>query len=233
MSDISTATTTRMALLAGLPDDELRVVGRHLHPRALAIGEMLCADGEVLPGAAILVQGRLELLTARPRRRLALVEPGECVGLTALILSEPQQFACRATTESHVLMLRREDFQHLARMPDPLGLHLVSQVLHRLARQLRTIDEALDRMQAATCPPPALPGFAGRQAPEPEPQPVRTDRIPRSRPQRRHTQTSEELLDMIQEYAAKAGLDDLDNIRVVRSAYTRLNNPGPVGFRRR
>jgi hypothetical protein len=62
---------------------------------------------------------------------------------------------------------------------------------------------------------------------------VRTDRIPRSRPQRRHTQTSEELLDMIQEYAAKAGLDDLDNIRVVRSAYTRLNNPGPVGFRRR
>ncbi len=214
----------RLALFSGLGEEEVREVSRYMHPRAVPTGQLVALAGQSLPGAGVLVRGRLELVTSKPRRRLATVEPGETFGLTALLSDEAQSLDCRAVCPSVVLTLHREDFLKLVKSQGVLGVHLINQVLRLFARQLRSIDEMLDQLEASGVrSEDAAVGAASVQVAVNESSrhaPVRR----RARPSHRSGEAGDQLLDMIQEYSAKAGLDDLDNVRVVRTGFQRLND---------
>jgi len=227
----------RLALLSGLSDDEIRVVSGFLQRRPMAAGEVLFTEGDEVESLYIPVRGRLEVLTAPPRRTLATIEPGEMFGLSTLLTDGPQSVSCRAATDSIVLELRREDFDQLAEAPGTLGIRVVHQVLKHLARQLRAIDEVLDDWGALPPPVPSTVHHGPRPAPaapppaEPEPEPEAAPRKKRGR--RANSDTDEQLLDKIREYSQKAGLGDLDRIRVARSGDQKIKPPGYDAIRRR
>ncbi len=222
----------KLALLAGLSEGELRIVSKYMHLRKIDVGKMICSAGDPLIGAGMVVRGRLELLTSPPRRRLALVEAGDAFGLTALVAEGPQALGCRAVAPSVVVTIRREDFLYLAGTHGSLGIHLLTQLLGQLASQLRRMDGVLQELEA---PPPPRPSeeVLGQF-------PVHVERKPpiqRSerpvRPRRLSAETGDQILDMIQQYSVKAGLEDLDNVRVVRTGYQRMNEFGSPSYRRR
>jgi CRP-like cAMP-binding protein len=223
----------RLALLEGLSNEELGVVSKAMHLRTLDVGKMISATGEPLIGAGILVRGRLELLTPPPRRRLALIEPGEAFGLTALVTEGPQILGCRAISKSAIITFRREDFLRLAALPGSLGLHMVTQLLAQLARQLRRMDDTLKDLET---PDPAVATAPSPQPEVPGPAPTETPRGRPTRPMRPRRlsgETGEQVLSLVQQYSVKAGLEDLDRVRVVRTGYQRLNEFGAPSYRRR
>ncbi len=240
MSHESTVPARRLALLSGLSDDEIRVVSRFLIRRPLAAGEVLCMEGDTSTSAFIPVHGRLEILTSSCRRPLGTVEPGEVFGLGSLLTDGAESVCCRAATDTILLELRRSDFEQIAAAPGTLGLRIVHQVLRHLARQLRSIDEVLDQWDV---PPPPVEVPARRQARPAAPEPVVAPEAPeveppQARPSRKRgkravTDTDEQLLDRIREYSQKAGLGDLDNIRVARSGDQKIRPAGYDPIRRR
>jgi CRP-like cAMP-binding protein len=227
----------RLALFSGLSDDESRVVLGFMKQRLLAAGEVLCMEGEVMDALFIPVRGRLEILTPSPRRTVATVEPGDMLGLDCLLTRQPQTMCFRATTDTMVLELGHDDFAQIAAAPGTLGIRVVHQTVKHLARQLRTIDEVLDRWDVP--PPPVVPATRREArapaapepvaaAPEPAPAPA-----PRKRKKGAASETDEQLLDRIREYSQKAGLGDLDRIRVARSGDQMIKPPGYDSVRRR
>lgn len=237
MDNESTVPARRLALLSGLSDDEIRVVSRFLIRRPLAAGEVLCMEGDTNTSAFIPVHGRLEILTSTCRRPLGTVEPGEVFGLGSLLTDGVESVCCRAATDTILLELRRSDFDQIAAAPGTLGLRIVHQVLRHLARQLRSIDEVLDQWDV----PPPVEVPARRQArptvPEASPESPEVE-PPQARPSRKRgkravTDTDEQLLDRIREYSQKAGLGDLDNIRVARSGDQKIRPAGYDPIRRR
>ena len=238
MTTSSASNVRRLALLSGLDDDEIRAVAPYFQQRQFAAGEVVREAGEPMDSVLIPVRGRLEMLTAGSMRPVGTAEPGDMIGLDCLLSEGPQPMCCRAGADSIVLELRRKDFLEIANAPGTLGLRIVHQVLKHLARQLRFIDEVLDAW--ATPPEPASPQPARPagdsplvkpppvEPPEPEPAPKA-----RKRKKGKVTETDEQLLDRIRQYSEKAGLGDLDDIRVSRSGDQLIKPPGYDSVRRR
>lgn len=237
MTTNSASNVRRLALLSGLDDDEIRAVAPYFQQRQFAAGEVVREAGEPMDSVLIPVRGRIEILTADSMRPVATVEPGDMLGLDCLLSEGPQPMFCRAASDSIVLELKRHDFLEIANAPGTLGLRVIHQVLKHLARQLRHVDEVLDAW--ATPPEPARPQpTQAAEGPLVKPPPVEPlepepDPKARKRKKRKVTETDEQLLDRIRQYSEKAGLGDLDTVRVSRSGDQMIKPPGYDSVRRR
>lgn len=238
MTTNSASNVRRLALLSGLGDDEIRAVAPYFQQRQFAAGEVVREAGDSMDSVLIPVRGRLEMLTAGSMRPVSTVEPGDMAGLDCLLSEGPQPMCCRAASDSIVLELRRQDFLQIANAPRTLGLRVVHQVLKHLARQLRHIDEVLDAWAMSPEPARSQPdrpadGSTLVRPPPVEPLEPEPDPQARKRKRRKVTDTDEQLLDRIRQYSEKAGLGDLDDVRISRSGDQMIKPPAYDSIRRR
>jgi signal transduction histidine kinase len=105
----------RIPLFAGLPEADLRHLCEMVGEVRLSPGEKLFAEGSPGDRAYIVKEGQLEILKASSGRDvlLTVTGPGEVIGEMALLEQKPRMASVRARTESVLLVIHKEQFDHL------------------------------------------------------------------------------------------------------------------------
>ena len=145
----------RLSLLAGLTQEQLREVARHLRPEHFWAGQALYRQNA--PGSALYLieEGQVSLQTHTPEaglRVLAALGPGEFLGETALLTGEPHTADAFALTDVTGWALTREDFEALLLRFPSLALNLS----RALSRRLRQSTEQVATSVQWEAPAPAV-----------------------------------------------------------------------------
>lgn len=211
-----------LAFFDGLPDDTILGLTTRFARRRLADGEVLHEPGDPTGPAFVVVRGELEVLSAGGER-MAVLKAGEAVGLHELFVDEPRGTLVRAIGETGLFEIDRTTFAAACEAREPIDAALVDRVAHLLAVQLREIDGVLAKVDPpvptqtvapaprfeasapAARPAPAAPGrFAVRGAAAPRMEALKDA-------------TDADIMARIDEIADRAGLSDLDSVKVVYS----------------
>lgn len=119
----------RVDLLAGLSDDELRILIPSIKVVEFGRGEVVIRQGEVGDCFFILRRGQVEVIREEPNGRARIVvgtienaSPKNFFGETAMLKGEPRNATIRARTDVEVLRIDRAGFAHLFQAhPDIAG----------------------------------------------------------------------------------------------------------------
>jgi signal transduction histidine kinase len=128
-------------LFSDLPEDDLRRLCPMVEEVALDAGEELFAEGTPGDRAYIVKEGQLEILRASAGRQVLLArrEPGDIIGEIALLENTTRLASVRACTETVVLAIQKEQFDHLLETSSSAQHALY----HTVLRRLRATEAAL------------------------------------------------------------------------------------------
>src|SRR5262249_4426175 len=127
---------TQVAMFSGLDQAALLDLGRHLTPRHVRSGDVLCCAGDTATRLFVWQPGVGEVGLGSPSngmgiRPVARLRRGDVIGELALLTSEPRSATVVARLPTTVLELKRADFfTLLERYPVVLG-NLVHILGHR------------------------------------------------------------------------------------------------------
>jgi serine phosphatase RsbU (regulator of sigma subunit) len=154
----------QVALLAGLPPDEIERLATTLREREAAAGEAFILEGDIANGLFIIVHGEVEIIKSldTPNERvLGVCKAGDFLGEMGLINPGSRRTASvRARTPASLLEMNRGDFDDLLRRRPTLASEVVRVLSSRLDQaQTQTIrdleaknfqlTEAYERLKAA------------------------------------------------------------------------------------
>jgi CRP-like cAMP-binding protein len=205
-----------LAFFDGLPDDTILGLTTRFARQRLADGEVLYEPGDPKGSAFVIVRGELEVLSAGGQR-MAVLKAGEAVGLHELFVDEPRATLIRAIGETGLFEIDRATFAAACEAIEPIDAALVERVAHLLAIQLREIDGVLARVDPPVIVAPAprfeAPPLPAPNAPLPGRSALRAAAAPRMEALK--DATDADIMARIDEIADRAGLSDLDSVKVV------------------
>lgn len=102
-------------LFSELSEADLEHLGQDIEEVQLLAGEELFAEGSPGDRAYVITEGQLEIIKASTEREVLLnvLEPVEVVGEIALLEDKPRMATVRARTDSKLLAISKEQFEHL------------------------------------------------------------------------------------------------------------------------
>jgi len=105
----------KIPLFADLPDADLRHLCQMVEEVQLETGAELFAEGSTGDRAYIVKDGQLEILKASSGRQvlLSVCEPGDVIGEMALLEQKPRMATVRARTDCALVVVHKEQFDHL------------------------------------------------------------------------------------------------------------------------
>lgn len=123
----------KIPLFAGLPETDLRQLCRMVEEVRLSPGELLFAEGSAGDRAYVVKEGQLEILKASSGRDvlLSVSRPGEVIGEMALLEQKPRMASVRARSASELLVIHKEQFDHLLRTSPSAARTMFYTVLER------------------------------------------------------------------------------------------------------
>ena len=166
---ISTMTSPEEALqhvplFSSLPEGELSELATGLSPRDLEPGTLMFREGDQGSEAYIIVEGQVEIiksLDTPDERLLGVRDAGEAIGEMSLFSEDNQRTASvRAKTPTKLLVMKRDDLEHLLRKQPDLAFGLVATLSRRLdesenhtiadlREKNRQLQQAFDELKAA------------------------------------------------------------------------------------
>ncbi|MGH9293900.1 MAG: cyclic nucleotide-binding domain-containing protein [Acidimicrobiales bacterium] len=117
-------------LFSGLSRSELRSLARKAEARSLAVGTVVCDEGDVGQELYVILSGRAEVL--RSGRRVAVLGPGDHFGELALLDRLPRSASVRATSNLELLVIAQADFNSLLKDSPALTRKLLAATVARL-----------------------------------------------------------------------------------------------------
>jgi len=221
-----------LAFFAGLRDEAILGLAARFPRRRLADGEVLYEVGDPAGSAYVVVRGEIEVLS-EGGHRISAAGAGDAIGLHELFRDEPRNLTARAIGETGLFEIDRAAFAAACEARDPLDVVLVDRVAHLLAVKLRQMDGILEEVDPHVHAPVAVhaPKIEAldfksydRSADKVAARPVKKRRWW----QRKRT-ADDELQDRITELADKAGLTEIDSVKVRYGSEQPLhNNPSSM-----
>lgn len=153
----------RVEIFQGLDRRQIGEIARHAERIVYKPGQHLIDHGTVGDSAVLVVMGkavRTQGPGSLPGDPSAEIDPGSLLGEMAMLIDAEHTSTIVAETEVRALKINRQDL--LAQMhEDPtVAEHFVAKIaerLHKVAGELRRIDEALERVAApGQAPAPSL-----------------------------------------------------------------------------
>tara|TARA_R110002020_G_scaffold134518_5_gene300135 strand:+ start:2441 stop:2920 length:480 start_codon:yes stop_codon:yes gene_type:complete len=141
------AVMRKTPLLAGMSDEQLRLLAFSSETRRLAPGDMLFDTTEPAIGAGVVASGRLSV-TETPGRRARTLGPGSIVnGLALLLEGRP---AARAVAEetTEVIVLARTQFRKILVEYPETARELQTRLAQNLIAMTTDLDGVRDRLLA-------------------------------------------------------------------------------------
>jgi Flp pilus assembly CpaE family ATPase len=105
-----------MDIFEALPSEELETIAHLLRERRLAEAEVLCRQGDPGDALFIVTGGRIRLSTTDPsgnEKVLTYFTDGQFFGEMSLLTGAPRSATATAETDSQLLVLDKESFDHL------------------------------------------------------------------------------------------------------------------------
>ncbi len=102
--------------LDGVPDEDLSVLSRWVHPATFASGEVVCREGDSGDTFYILTRGKAEVVAHDGRdgeMHVADLEAPSFFGEMSLLTDEPRSATVRAATDIELIVVEREGFHRL------------------------------------------------------------------------------------------------------------------------
>ena len=124
----------KVPLFADLPDDDLMQLCEVAEEVRLAAGEELFAEGSTGDRAYIIRSGELEIIKHSSGREVLLSlrnEPGDVIGEMALLEQMPRTASVRARTDSELLVIHQDQFDHLLNTSPSAARAMLHTVLQR------------------------------------------------------------------------------------------------------
>ena len=120
-------------LFADLPEADLNQICEMVEEVRLSAKEELFAEGSAGDRLYVVKEGQLEVLKASHGRDVLLdvSEPGKVIGEMALFENKPRMASVRARTDSLLLALNKEQFDHLLRTSPSAATTMFYTVLGR------------------------------------------------------------------------------------------------------
>lgn len=124
----------KVPLFQDLPDPDLRQLCRTIQPVRLAAGEVLFAEGSPGDRAFVIKSGQVEILKESDGRQVLLnvCSKGDVIGEMALLESMPRTASVRARSDSELLAIHQEQFEHLLNTSPSATRAMFHTVLGRL-----------------------------------------------------------------------------------------------------
>jgi len=131
----------RTPVFAGLPRRLLARLAVQLFEKAYAPGEAVFSEGDPGKGLFIVLDGEIEVVrdAGQGPQRIVTFSPGTAFGELALIDDRPRSAHVIAMEDSHLLVLRREDFRKRVDSSPAVAWSLLTE----LSRRLRRADEKI------------------------------------------------------------------------------------------
>jgi CRP-like cAMP-binding protein len=135
------ASIRRAAHFSGLSDAEFGAVERLVSPLMVPRGALLCAPGDTVDGAFLLVSGTVTEIW--PDEDIAHSSPGTLLAPGGLLSSSPTDHTLSAQSDAAVLKLTRSALEGLLMQGEPLGHAVLEQVVQLLVRRVRRLNHRL------------------------------------------------------------------------------------------
>ena len=135
----------RVPLFGRLTPAQAETVALAVTKRLFKRGETLVEQGRKSNALAILLSGRVRVLSTDRRGReviLATLHAGDCIGEMRLIDNQPLSATVRAEVQSDVLLLGRSEFTQCLRENAALS----QAVMEALVRRLRSADQKIESL---------------------------------------------------------------------------------------
>jgi len=122
-------------LFAELPEADLRRLCEVIEEVKLAAGQELFAEGSVGDRAYIIQEGDLEIIKSSDGREVQLEvhqnKPGQVIGEMALVEEAPRMATVRASIDSILLAIQKEQFDHILNTSPAAAQSMLRMVLRR------------------------------------------------------------------------------------------------------
>ncbi|MBI4201969.1 MAG: cyclic nucleotide-binding domain-containing protein [Chloroflexi bacterium] len=132
----------KVPLFSSLPEEDLERLCESAEEVCLSPGEVLCKEGEPGDKAYILKSGELEVLKETGGRQVLLSlrnEPGDILGEMALLEQMPRTATVRASRESVLYAIHKEQFDHLL----DISTAAAKAVMHTVLQRWRSTENVL------------------------------------------------------------------------------------------
>jgi len=129
-------------LSGALSSESLRDLDRVSHPNSYPAGALLFVEGQTARGVYILCHGRAKLMTTNRDGKtliLKIAQPGEILGLDAVISAHPYEFTVETLHASQLAFVSREDFLRFLRSHGDACLYAAQ----HLSRDCRSVYESI------------------------------------------------------------------------------------------
>lgn len=131
------------AFLEGCGDEDWALIRDHGELRRFSAGGVVMAPGGTDRALSIVVEGTVEVIAHRPRRRSTL-RAGSLLGELGFLDGEPGTVLVRAVEETAVLRLSLAEFEVLAAKDPVLARFVLFDLGRVLATRLRAAQDLVD-----------------------------------------------------------------------------------------
>ena len=132
----------RLSLFDKLTERELATVGRHVHRRRFAEGEMIATPRS---GLFIVASGSLHVVQHLPdggRARLRVLRKGEWIGEIVPLEDSPPATSILAVEQSEAIGFFRSDLDDLRHTQPKIGFKIIYRLTQMMSRRMqRAMDE--------------------------------------------------------------------------------------------
>ena len=139
--DSQIAFLRNVPLFANLPAADLEALSQQVDERRLTAGQLLFAEGSLGQQAFVIREGRIEIFKTSNGRevQLAVRQPGDVIGETALLEAVPRTASGRALTDCRLVAIRYEQLEQLLNT-SPAAARTM---LHTITARLRSTQVLL------------------------------------------------------------------------------------------
>lgn len=134
-------TVRGVALFDGLTDLQVGEVLACLHQRSAGAGEVIFEQGSEGQALYIVQQGEVEIHLTGLAGPLTVVEVGQSFGELSLLQQLPRSATARARTDSKLLQLDPDDFDHLLHRSPATAAIILKNLALRVCDRLRDLSE--------------------------------------------------------------------------------------------
>lgn len=119
--------------------EDTEILSRYLFPKELAVGGLVCKEGQHGSFLSFVASGELEIVKTLDGKEVIIstISEGDSLGEMALIDGLTRSATVRARKASTILILRRDDFTKLQSEHPGVGIKILKGIARLLSLNLR------------------------------------------------------------------------------------------------
>lgn len=143
---------SEMPIFKDLDSDDTKILSEYLFPKDLAIGGLVCKEGQHGSFLSFVAKGELEIVKTLDGKEVTIstISEGDSLGEMALIDGLTRSATVRAHKPSTILVLRRDDFNNLLVKHPEVGIKILKGIARLLSLNLRKASAQITTFMSMT-----------------------------------------------------------------------------------